>query len=81
MSLAVYTARQISRLESSEPTTEWGVTLEDGRVGRVLVPLDVYDGVEATDKDEYVREALADHLTRWQLPEDVLLAGEHVATL
>ena len=50
-------------------------------MGRVRVPLDVYESVEATDKDEYVREGLADDLTRRQLPDDVLLAGEHVATL
>jgi hypothetical protein len=78
--IRMYTARQISRLDApASAATEWSVELEDGRVGRVRVPRDVYDEVEATDKDEYVREALADHLTRFQVPEDVLLAGEHVA--
>jgi hypothetical protein len=82
MALVIYNAQQITRLESSDSsTTEWGVELSDGRMGRVQVPLDVYEGVEATDKDEYVREALADVLTRRQLPDEVLLAGEHVATL
>jgi hypothetical protein len=82
MALVVYTSQQITRLESSDQQmTEWGVELEDGRMGRVRVPLDVYEGVEATDKDDYVREALADVLTRRQLPDDELLSGEHVATL
>jgi hypothetical protein len=82
MALVVYNAQQITRLESSDSSMiEWGVELGDGRMGRVRVPLDVYESVEATDKDEYVREGLADDLTRRQLPEDVLLAGEHVATL
>jgi outer membrane translocation and assembly module TamA len=82
MALVVYTAQQISRLESSDDAMiEWAVELGDGRTGRVRVPLDVYESVEATDKDEYVREGLADDLTRRQLPDDVLLAGEHVATL
>jgi hypothetical protein len=82
MALVVYNAQQITRLESSDSSMiEWGVELSDGRMGRVRVPLDVYESVEATDKDEYVREGLADDLTRRQLPDDVLLAGEHVATL
>jgi hypothetical protein len=82
MALVIYNAQQISRLESSDSSViEWGVDLGDGRMGKVRVPREVYEGVEATDKDEYVREALADVLTRRQPDDDVLLAGEHVATL
>jgi hypothetical protein len=78
----VYSAGQITRLHSSDPSlTDWRVDLADGRAGLVRVPLAVYDAIEATDRDAYLREALADHLTFQQLPADVLLAGDHVVQL
>lgn len=73
------TAAHLRRLPSADPAlTEWAVDLGDDRTGRVHVPLSVYDAVEASDPDAYVREALADHLNQQQLSDDVLLAGDHV---
>jgi hypothetical protein len=45
------------------------------------VPLVLYATIEATDRDAYVREALADYLSTQRIPEDVLMAGDHVAQL
>jgi len=80
--MTVYVSRQIHRLTSPDrPMIDWGVNLGAGRTGRVRVPLVVYAAIEATDRDEYIREALADHLTRHQLSDADLLAGDHVAML
>ena len=57
----LHTAAQISRLPSSDPAlTEWAIDLGEGRTGRVRVPVSIHDAVEATDKDAYLQEALAD---------------------
>lgn len=80
--MTVYVAGQIHRLASPErPMTDWGVDLGAGRTGRVRVPFAVYAAVEATDRDEYIREALADHLTQHQVSDADLLAGDHIAML
>jgi hypothetical protein len=78
----MYDATQIHRVESRDPAmTDWVVDLEGGRTGRVQLPLDVVTTVEATDRDAYVREALADQLTRLQPPDAELLSGTRVAGL
>ena len=75
----MYTAAQISRRESSDPEmTEWAVELGDGRVGRLRVPVENYQRIQAEEPDEYIREGLADHLTFNMVSEDVLLEGELV---
>lgn len=79
MPYSPHAAEQISRLPSADPAlTEWAIDLGDGRTGRVRVPASVYDAVEATDQDAYVREALADHLNEQRIPDEVLLTGDHV---
>jgi hypothetical protein len=82
MSMTVYAAAQIQRVQSRDPAmTDWVVDLGAGRTGRVQLPLDVVAAVEATDRDAYVREALADQLTRLQPPAAELLTGTRVAAL
>jgi hypothetical protein len=79
MPCSLRTAEDLHRLPSSDPAmTEWGVDLDDGRTGRVRVPRPIYDAVEATDKDAYVLEALADHLNQLRIPDEALLLGDHL---
>jgi hypothetical protein len=77
-----YTAEQIYPDRSKPPTPNmvWSVRLDDDRVGSVQVATGLYAMAEATDKDAYVAEAIADNLNRNRVPEEVVLAGTRLIT-